>query len=256
MSPNFFQKFNQNISPDIGRIIDESLATFKKTVWIMGVGMILLAVVGGILSMLVFSFTLGITSLEQFVQDSPYLQHDTTYLLVNAGLGIVMAGLMAPITAGFYKINHLAKTNQDFSVGTLFDYYSSSYTKELIVYGVLVALITNVISLGLTYLDMITMAAIFQLIIGFLLIFGVPLIIFENQNASEAINYSAKIAIRNPVAIILSMLFAFLIAVLGIVAICIGIIFTIGYFYSMLYTLYDNIIPIENKNPLDEIGLE
>lgn len=256
MNSHFFQKFNQNLTPDIGRLIDESFATFKKTVWVMGVGMLLLTVVGIVLSMVVFSFSLGINSLEQFIQESRYLQHDTTYLLVNAGLGIVMAGLMAPITAGFYKINHLANTNQEFSIGTLFEYYSSSYLKELIVYGILVALITNVIALGLSYLDMTFIAAIFQIIIAFLFIFGIPLIIFENHNATEAITYSSKLALRNPITIILSFLFALLIALLGIIAICIGIIFTIGYIYTMNYTLYNSIIPIENKNPLDEIGLE
>lgn len=32
MNSNFENKLNQNNSPEIGRIIDESFATFKKTV--------------------------------------------------------------------------------------------------------------------------------------------------------------------------------------------------------------------------------
>ena len=256
MKSNFIQKFNQNIAPDFGKIIDESLATFKKTVWIMGIGMILLAIVAFVLYSFVLGIIMGISSLNEFVEMSPTLQYDTTYLLANAALGIILAGLMAPITAGFYQINHLAKNNQDFGLGTLFEFYSGSHLKELATYGVLVALLTNVLTLGLTYLDFPLLAVGFQIVIGYLFIFGIPLIIFEDHNATEAISYSSKIALRNPISIILGFLFAVLIAILGIVAICIGIIFTIGYFYTIYYTIYANIIPTENTNPLDEIGLE
>lgn len=256
MESNFYQKFNQNNSPDVGKLIDESFATFKKTVWIMGVGMIVLAIVGVTIFMCAFGLVLGFSSFEEFVQNSPSLQHDPTYLILNAAVGIFLAGLMAPITAGFYKINHLAKTEKEFGFNNLFDYYFSKHMKDLVIYGVLVAIITNIISLGLTYLDFPIIAVIFQIVIGFLFIFSVPLIIFENQNATEAMTYSPKIALRNPFSIILASVFAFLIAALGLFAICIGIIFTVGYVYTMNYTLYNSIIPTENTNPLDEIGIE
>lgn len=42
---NFENKLNQNNAPDIGKIIDESFATFKKTVWISGAGILLLLLI-------------------------------------------------------------------------------------------------------------------------------------------------------------------------------------------------------------------
>lgn len=256
MESNFNYKFNQNNNPDIGRLIDESFATFKKTIWVMGIGMLFLAILGIVIFIIILGLSFGFSSFEEFVQNSPSLQHDTTYLIINAAIGIFLAGLMAPITAGFYKINHLAASNKEFGFNTLFDYYSSKHLKDLVIYGVLVAIITNIISLGFTYLNYPIIAVIFQVILAFLFIFGVPLIIFENQNATEAMTNSSRMALRHPFSVILSSLFAFLIAALGFFAICIGILFTAGYIYTMIYGLYDSIIPVNNTNPLDEIGLE
>ena len=87
-----------------------------------------------------------------------------------------------------------------------------------------------------------------QLFIALLFIFSIPLIIFENQTALNAMSNSSRIFVKHPFTIIISLVFAFIIAMLGIFALCIGIIFTIGYFYTMNYTVYNEIIPIDEIN--------
>lgn len=253
---NFENKFNQNHSPEIGRIIDESFKTFKKTIWISGIGIILmLLLVAPITFFAIFTY-MGISSLEEFVQKSPTLNADFNYLLMNALVGIVLAAFIAPLTAGFYKINHLAKQNKEFGLNNLFDYYKSAHFQPLALSAILATLYSNIIALGLIYLNLPVVSSIMQAFIALLFIFSIPLIIFENQNALNAMANSAKLAVKHPFSIIICLIFAVIIVMLGFFAICIGIFFTAGYFYTMNYTLYNEIIPIDNKNPIDEIGQE
>ncbi|MBC5833875.1 hypothetical protein G6N05_03175 [Flavobacterium sp. F372] len=256
MNSNFETKFRQNNSPDIGKVIDQSFTTFKKSIWVSGVGIILMLLLAVPITFFAIFTYMGISSLEDFVQKSETLQSDFTYLLMNAAIGIVLAALIAPVMAGFYKINHLAKQDKEFGVNNLFDYYKSPYFQPLALSAVLATLYSNIISLLLIYLNLPLVASIMQAFISLLFIFMVPLIIFENQNATDAMSNSSKIAVKHPFTIIVTVIFAFIIALLGVFAFCIGLFFTVGYFYTMNYTLYNEIIPIENKNAFDEIGQE
>lgn len=253
---NFETKFKQNNSPDIGKIIDESFTTFKKSIWVSGIGVfLLLLVIAPITFFAIFTY-MGISSMEDFVKNSPTLESDFNYLVLNAAISLVLAPIIAPITAGFYKINHLAKQNKEFGVNNLFEYYKSPYFLPLAVSAILAALYSNSIGLLLNYLNLPFIASLMQAFIALLFIFAIPLIIFENHNALNAMSNSSKITAKHPFTIILSILFAFIIAMLGVFALCIGLFFTVGYFYTMNYTLYNEIIPIESKNAFEEIGQE
>lgn len=253
---NFENKFNQNHSIDIGKIIDESFTTFKKTIWISGVAVLLMCFVEvPIMVFAIFKF-LDISTMEDFVKVSPTLGEDFNYLLLNAAVALPLAMITAPFIAGFYKINHLAKQGKEFSLNNFFEYYKGSHFKHLVLSAFLVVIYSNILGLGLNYLKLPVVGTIIQLLVSFLFILSVPLIIFENQTALTAMSNSSKLAMKHPFTIILCLVFAFIIAMLGLFAFCIGILFTISYIYCMNYTLYSHIIPIENNNPIDEIGQE
>lgn len=253
---NFENKFNQNNTPDIGRILDESFTTFKKTVWVSGIGIILLTLFILPITFFIIFKAMDISSLEEFAKISPTLGEDFNYLLLNAAIAIPLSALTAPIIAGFYKINHLAKQNKNFGLNNLFDYYNSPYFKHLALAAILTAIYSNILGLGLIYLNLKFVATLIQLFIAFLFVLSIPLIVFENQNAFTAMSNSSRLAIKYPFTIIICILLAFVFALLGVFALCIGLFFTLSYFYTMNYTLYNEIIPIENKNAFDEIGQE
>ena len=253
---NFENKLNQNNAPDIGKIIDESFATFKKTVWISGAGiLLLLLIIMPITFFAIFKY-MDISSTEEFIKKSQTLDKDFNYLMMNAAIGIILAPFIAPITAGFYKLNHLAKQNKEFGLNNLFDYYKNPYFMSLAVSAFLATIYSNVVGLLLVYLNLPLIGSIMQIFIALLFIFAIPLIIFDKQPALQAMANSSKIFVKHPFTIIISLVFAFIIALLGFFALCIGILFTVGYFYTMNYTLYNEIYPIENKNTIDEIGQE
>jgi len=256
MNSDFENKLKQTKSLDIGKIIDESFSTFKKTVWVSGIGIILLLLFVLPITVFVIFKVMDISSIDQFVKMSPTLAEDIDYLLLNAAIAIPLAALTAPITAGFYKINHLAKQEKEFGISNLFDYYKSSHFKPLALSAVLIAIYSNILGLGLIYLHLSSLATIIQLFIAFLFILSVPLIIFENQNAFQALSNSSKLAMKYPFSIILCVAFAVIIAILGLFVFCLGMFFTFSYLYTMNYTLFNEILPIDNKNPIDEIGQE
>ena len=162
MNSNFETKFRQNNSPDIGRIIDESFTTFKKTIWVSGVGIILMLLLSLPITFFAIFTYMGISSMEDFVQKSQTLESDFTYLVMNALIGIVLAALMAPVMAGFYKINHLAKLNKEFGINNLFDYYKSPYFQPIALSAILAALYSNIIGLLLIYLNILVINHFFN----------------------------------------------------------------------------------------------
>ena len=248
MTSNFENKFNQNNAPEIGKIIDLSFATFKKTVWISGVGILLLLLVLMPITFYTIFTYMDISSMDEFIQKSKTLENDFNYLVMNAVVGIVLAGFIAPITAGFYKINHLARQNKEFGLNNLFDYYKSPYFLPLAVSTILATLYSNIIGLLLVYINLPLIGSMMQIFIALLFIFSIPLIIFEKQTALSAMSNSSRIFVKHPFTVIISLVFAFIIAMLGIFALCIGILFTVGYFYTMNYTVYNEIIPIDETS--------
>ncbi len=242
---NFETKFNQNNIPDVGRILDDSFATYKKSVWISGTGVFLLCLFAFPITYSIIFNAMDISSLKEFIKIAPTLAEDMNYLLINAAVGIPLAGITAIFTAGFYKINHLAKQDKEFGLNNLFDYFKSPYLMKLFLTGFLTALYSDILGLGLIYLKIPIAATLIQLFITFLFILSIPLIIFENQSTLQAMSNSSKLAMKQPFTIIVCLLFGIIIAILGAFALCVGMFFTIAYIYTINYTLYDQIIPID-----------
>jgi hypothetical protein len=242
---NLENKINSNRIPDVGKIIDSSLDTFKKTIWVAGIGVFLMCLLIIPLTFSIIFKVMDIKSLEHFIKISPKLAEDFNYLLLNAAIGIPLAGFIAIFTAGFYKINHLAKQDKEFGLNNLFDYFRSPQFIQLFICGVLTALYSDVLGLSLVYLKLSVFATLIQLFITILFILSIPIIIFENQTALQAMSISSRIAMKHPFSIILCLSFGLLIAILGVFAFCIGIFFSISYFYTINYTLYKEILPID-----------
>jgi hypothetical protein len=62
--------------------------------------------------------------------------------------------------------------------------------------------------------------------------------------------------IKKPFIIAIALLIAGIGMFLGIFALCIGIIFTVPYLYSMYYAIYAQSVGFQNTSPIDEIGIE
>lgn len=250
------QKLRNGYSLDLGKLIDESFATFKKTFLIAGLGMIIISVVMIVFYLGILGAFFGFSNFTETMTSLESLATDTTFIIGNAVVTMLFSALFAPITAGFININHLAKTNKEFGVSDLFNFYKGAIFKQIFMSYLVIGFTTAVITAGFSLLGYEFMNTIFQIIIGLFTVFTIPLIIYGEQNYTEAITNSIQLFIKKPFIIAIALLIAGIGMFLGIFALCIGIIFTVPYLYSMYYAIYAQSVGFQNTSPIDEIGVE
>ena len=162
---------------------------------------------------------------------------------------------MSPIGAGFINMAFLADQNKEFGLGTIFGYYKGSYFKELFTAAAIIAFFGTGLNYLFDYIGIKFIGIVITCCVSFITFLTVPLIIFSNLKALEAITMSAKLVIKKPFVLLGLLIVSFIFVCLGIIGLCIGIFFTAPFIYVMYYTIYEAIIPLNEETELDEIGL-
>jgi hypothetical protein len=254
-----------NFKFDIGDLISEILENFKKVWALQGAIMLVLALLVTVTigSIGTLAFSLG--DMTSFFTDYNPNDISSVGIIIKMVVTIIFAGLAAPLTAGLIHICYLADTNKNFNFSTVFDYYKSSYAKEII----FSAIIITTFSTGLqTISDMLRInldaiilpfyitipLVIFQILISLLAFLTIPFIIYGNLNAWDAIKSSFSLSLKKFWIILLLTILVSVGIVIGFFALCIGIFFTIPLWYSMQYIIYKTIMGVYVHNELDEIG--
>ena len=250
------QKLRNGYSLDLGKLIDESFATFKKTFLIAGLGMLIISVVMVILYLGILGAFFGFSNFTETMTSLESLTTDTTFIIINAVATMLFSALFAPITAGFIHLNHLASTNKEIQIGTIFDFYKAPYFNQIFLSYLVIGFTTAIITAGFSLLGFEIINSIIQIIIALFTVFTIPLIIYGEQNYTEAITNSIQLYIKKPFIIAIALLIAAIGMFLGIFALCIGIIFTVPYLYSMYYAIYAQSVGFQNTSPIDKIGVE
>lgn len=250
------QKVRNGYSLDLGKLIDESFATFKKTFLIAGLGMLIISVVMVILYLGILGAFFGFSNFTETMTSIETMTNNTSFIIGNAIVTMFFSALFAPITAGFIHLNHLANTNQEVQIGTIFDFYKAPFFNQIFISYLVIGVTTAVITAGFSLLGYEIINSIIQIIIALFTVFTIPLIIYGEQNYLDAITKSTKLFFKQPFIIIIALLIAAIGMLLGIFALCIGIIFTVPYLYSMYYAIYNQSVGFQNSSPIDEIGIE
>jgi hypothetical protein len=260
---SFITKFNKDFKADIGNCLDESFKIFQKNVWILGLSTIIVSIVLGIIFSFSIPFLYGFANLEDFVKGYQLKQAEPVILVTNTILSVIFGAFGHILLAGYYRVCHLAATNKEFNLNDTFYYFTNERRNNIFYAALITTLISTVVSTIFSYLaitnfeNLLTYSVISwvtNVLFTCSFLFVTPLVIFENLKPMDAINKSIQMFFRNIVAVIVCLIIAFIFACLGIIAICIGVFFTLGFYYVMTYVLYKGIIPVEENNPLDEIG--
>lgn len=250
------EKVQNGYTLDLGKIIENSFETYKKTFLISGVAIIIIGVVMAIFYAGYFGLIYGFGNFVETMSQIETSAFDATTQIINTLVASVFGALFAPISAGFIYVNHLAKTNKEFGLGTFFEFYKSDKLKDLIICQLIITLTLNSIATLLIVTNHQIIAIIVQVLIPLFTVLSIPLIIFGNQNYIDAILKSVKLFFKQPFIIIFALIVGIFGAMLGIIALCIGIFFTFPYIYSIEYAIYENGIGFDETSPIDEIGLE
>jgi len=245
---------NEGYELEFGTVLEKAFSTYKSIAVIGGIGMIIICIVIGVLYAGIFGAVYGFSDiLTSLSSINPDVMTGTS-LLYFLLFSVVMAGLMSPISAGFINLAFLADQNKEFGLGTIFGYYKGSYFKELFTAAVIIAFFGTGLNYLFEYFGIKAIGMVITICVSFLTFLTIPLIIFSDLKAFEAITMSIKLVLKQPLVLLGLIIVGGIMACLGIIGFCIGIFFTIPFIYVMYYTIYDAILPQNEKSELEEIG--
>ena len=248
-------KIQNGYTLDIDTLIDDSINTFKKTSLISGIAVILIGILFFIIYVAIIGIIYGFSNLTDTFTELQTNQFSLQALLITTILSTITSALFAPMTAGFIHANHLAKNNQEIGINVFFDFYKSKFFKDIFITYLIIGLTIGLLNYVFVMIKMDYLSFVAQFLINLFTIFTLPLIIYSEQNYEKAIVKSAQLFLKQPILIFVALLLAVIGVFLGIIALCIGIIFTLPYYYSMVYAIYNQAIGFEEKSVIDEIGL-
>ncbi|MPT36815.1 MAG: hypothetical protein E2604_17445 [Flavobacterium sp.] len=238
---------------ETGALIDQSFENYKKIALMAGLAFLILAII-------ITVFLVGGVSvfygLEQYVQDFSHLEQNglsRNFIIISALVNTAIAAFTAPFSAGIIKMSSNADNNREFSVGTAFEYYKSTKFVPVFTASLIIALTSALIGALLQLLNMNFVGTFVSMIISFLTCLTLPLLILGNLSVKDAIINSITLVNKAPLTIFLALIVAGIGAIIGIIAFCLGVFFTIPYIYCMHYTIYKNIFG-SDENEIEEIG--
>ncbi|UYW02358.1 olfactory receptor [Flavobacterium agricola] len=237
---------SQGYSLDFSQTFDEILAYFKKTFLLNG----LVILITTLLLVIIVFFGLGAGELFKSFSDPAEVEAlmlDKTFLIYYTLSIVFIVLLLAPLSAGFIQLNRDLDTADEVGIASVFKHYQSKYFLKIVGFTVVV----QVISSALTFIPFVGTLASY--VIAWFTVLGIPLIIFANLSAFDAIVYSIKIVAKNPFNILLILIVSILVSLVGFIGLCIGIFFTLPILYSAYYVLYKNIVGFEEEELVFDI---
>ncbi len=229
-------------------VFNKAFENYKKIAVYAGLAILVLGFLLAFLAVIgVISFVgaehLNQNSIKQF--EAKLLQPE--FIGYQFIVVLVINSIFSPISAGFLKMAESADRDIEFKMRQFFSFYKWSYFKELVVATFIITFLSTGIDSVLTFYKIPFLGGIISFVIGIFTILSSPLIIFGNQKAIAAIKSSISLTSPHFLTLFLLLFVAFLGSLVGLIAFCIGVLFTIPFNMSMQYAIYDSIIGIENE---------
>lgn len=241
---------------DFGSVFNHAFENYKKIALYAGLMLFVFLILFCILVSGILFSSIDMNLLKEFSENMKpenliVKMLTPNFLLANLGISVILSSFFGIFTAGLIKMADCAENDQEFHVSTVFMYFKAPYFKELFIATFLISLLSNGISTLFTLANIPFIGTLTSILIWLGTFLYIPLIIFGNLNAIEAIKSSAIIAFKEPLVIIALLIVSYIFCLVGFVGCCIGIFFTIPFIYSMYYAIYSNIIGIENQQELE-----
>lgn len=239
---------------DFGKILEDSFTNYKKIAGVAGAGFLIVSMIMAALIFAIIGIAFGFGNFAQTMTGFNEEIISGSGLLMVLGFSTLIGALTSPINAGMIKMAYNARHGLPFGINTIFEYYTGPHFRELFLAAILVSFFANGIDTLITYLGISIVGALCTYFILFITFLTVPLIIFSDLKAVQAISMSIRLVFRQPLILLGLLIVGIVFIILGIFGFCIGIFFTMPFLYSMYLTIYEAILPPTAASPLDEIG--
>ncbi len=178
-------------------------------------------------------------------------------VIAISSLSMALAfALASPFVGGLFMMSDKAQRGEEVFFSDAFSCYKPPYFGALITQAMLISGTSVCITLLLQFIDedLALLGGLVSTAISFLTMFVVPLIVFGKLKPLAAIAASPGILFKKFWYIIGLAIVAGFMASVGLVALCIGIVFTYPFIFTMNYTIYREAVGIENENEIEDIG--
>ena len=228
-------------------VFNLAFENYKKIVVYAGLLFLVSAVLLGMLAFVIIAFTFGIENFQEFIKPENLDPNNFSdeFLMIYIGSVTLFSCLVSPFFAGIIKMAHCAEIDEEFHVSTAFQYYQFQYFKSLFLATVLITILNMGVSSVVDLSGLPILGFLASLAISLLNVLTVPLIIFRNFKALEAINTSFTLVSKQPLVLLGLLTVTYLFCITGVFMFFIGLFFTLPLLYSMYYAIYKSIIDFE-----------
>ena len=237
---------------DFGNVFNLAFENYKKIALYAGLMIFVFSVILGLLAGGIVIFTLGVSALNEKMLENIKTENFTgIYMILYIVAVVLLTCLLSPFPAGLIKMADCAQKDEEFHVSTVFEYFKKPYFAELVISSLLISIFSSVLSAILDYSGIKFVGSLIAMLVSFLTFLTIPLIIFGNLKAVEAIKSSIIIVSKQPLVLLGLLIVSFIASMVGFIGCCIGIFFTIPFMYSMYYAIYVSIIGVDSETEFE-----
>lgn len=241
---------------DFSSVFEHAFENFKKISLYSALIILVFSVIIGIVAVAVLGSVYGLDNAPKMIEESLKPSKPTLEDALISTIGVsLLSALVAPFGAGFFKMADSADKDNEFKVFHIFHYFKAPYFAQLFAATLLITAINNAIANTLESAGFIFIGVAISIFINFFMYFTVPLILFGNLKAIDAIKGSIVLVTKNPLLIFGLFIIGLIGSAIGVFACGVGLLFTIVFNTSMIYAAYCAIFPMEHEeDPIDSIG--
>ena len=238
---------NNGYSLKFETVFNLAFENYKKIAVYAGLLFLVFTFLFGLASFLIIAFTYGVNNFQELMKPENldpknFSEEFLTVYIISITL---FSALLSPFFAGLIKMAHCAQIDQEFHVSTVFEYYKLLYFKDIFLANLMISIMSMGISTLLNSTGIPLLGLFGSLTISFLSLLTIPLIIFSDFKALEAINTSFSLVSKQPLIHLGLIIVTYLFVMTGFFFFFIGLFFTLPLMYSMYYAIYRTIIGFE-----------
>lgn len=255
---------NQGVDLSFDQILDQGFKSWKKiTLPVAGVYFIF-AIFIPLLFLALMPLIYGV-SMGEFMdvaKDNPeyFQQHSMStsgFIGIQVFTLIVMLAF-TPISVGVMKMAYSAMVGKPVVFSDVFTFYKAPYFVRLIGFSLLFSFLPSLLigAIALVFPPLAFASYFVNILVAIFLIFSPGLIAFGDASIMDAVKISLKVATQKVGLIIGILLISVLFQLLGAMACCIGMLFTISFLHSLQMSMYREIFMRGDMDNVPESSLE
>lgn len=155
--------------------------------------------------------------------------------------------IIAPMSAGFYKVFDMKDRGEEASYKVLFSYYNSTFTTRILGFVVVLMAVKLFIEFLLMKLGLASVKFSVSVILSLLFTLTIPIIIFENQSLKVSMKQSSARVAPQMFTTLMVLFVGVILGFSGVLFFGFGIALTLPIFYAINYSLYQHINQRINK---------